>query len=188
MTEKYQLPEGLLSAICEQETHWRNVVGAHGEIGVCQVQANTVKMICPECGDWGKPTHFTYGSRGDPVRRIQSVLAKEKLYLGPVDGFLGQPTFLAVVKYQKANGLAADGVVGPKTWVSMFGPPPYGASIAAALWDPESNIEWAARYLVWLRDNVSDDPVIMAAGYNGGPANQVVRYIRSVNAKRAALL
>jgi soluble lytic murein transglycosylase-like protein len=48
---KYELPPGLLAAVCEQESDWRNVRGQHGEIGVCQLKPSTARMLCPDCKD-----------------------------------------------------------------------------------------------------------------------------------------
>lgn len=42
--------------------------------------------------------------------------------VGPVDGFYGNQTRAAVVRWQQNKGLTVDGVVGPQTWRSLFGP------------------------------------------------------------------
>lgn len=173
MEIKYALPAGLLRAVCEQETNWRNVPGAAGEIGVCQVQAATVMMICPACVNSGLK------STGATVRGIQRALVGH--YHGKIDGVFGPLTRAATVAYQKAQGLSADGVVGPRTWAVLMRVPYPAASIATALWIPQDNIEWAARYLVWLQARVSPEPTVMMAAYNGGPANPIVRYMVSVN-------
>ncbi len=60
-----------------------------------------------------------------------------------------------------------------------------GQTISAELWNPYRNIEWAAAYLVWLRDNYSGDAAVMLAAYNGGPANPVVKYIINVKQRMA---
>lgn len=184
MEAKHNLPTGLLAAICEQETHWRNVLGAHGEIGVCQVQVNTVRMVCPHCDGNTQDKLFYLGMRGDAVKRIQMWLSRDGYYTGAVDGVFGPLTQEAVTLYQQTNKLSMDGVVGPKTWRTLTTEAYPGSSIAAVLWNPEDNIEWAAKYLAWLRANVSPEPLIMMAAYNGGPANQTVKYMVSVNRKR----
>ena len=56
------------------------------------------------------------GSRGDAVRRLQELLNKKGFDCGAVDGIFGSKTYAAVVAFQKANGLGADGIVGPLTW------------------------------------------------------------------------
>lgn len=50
------------------------------------------------------------GSRGEDVKRLQEILR-----LLP-DGLFGPLTEEAVLQYQRERGLAADGVVGPRTW------------------------------------------------------------------------
>lgn len=185
MESKYDLPPGLLRAICEQESHWRNLAGRHGEIGVCQVKPTTVAMICAACvGNAGQKV-FAVGSHGDSVARIQAVLAREKMYSAEIDGVYGPQTQSAVVAYQRKAKVAVDGVVGRQTWAAMFGADDVfpGQAIAESLWDPHQNIEWAAKYLAWLRANVSSDPHIMAAAYNGGPAHPVVTYMLQVRGR-----
>ena len=56
------------------------------------------------------------GSRGDAVRRLQELLHIKGFDCGAVDGIFGSKTYAAVVAFQKANGLSADGIVGPLTW------------------------------------------------------------------------
>ena len=52
------------------------------------------------------------GSTGQEVTEIQQLLKKWGYYDGAVDGIFGTATRNAVIKFQRANGLAADGVVG----------------------------------------------------------------------------
>jgi peptidoglycan hydrolase-like protein with peptidoglycan-binding domain len=63
------------------------------------------------------PTTIKPGDTGDDVKRIQRVFARMKV-LGPddVDGVFGSKTEQAVKDFQQAEGLAADGIVGPITW------------------------------------------------------------------------
>lgn len=60
-----------------------------------------------------------YGSNGDEVRQIQTKLKDWGYYSGNVDGIYGSKTFEAVKKFQKANGLNADGVAGEKTLAAL---------------------------------------------------------------------
>lgn len=55
------------------------------------------------------------GSRGDTVKQVQSKLKRWGYYDGAIDGIYGSGTAAAVKRFQKANGLAADGIVGKKT-------------------------------------------------------------------------
>lgn len=63
----------------------------------------------------GRPT-VSYGSRGDAVRKLQELLNALGYDCGSVDGIFGSKTYAAVLAFQKANGLAADGIVGSLTW------------------------------------------------------------------------
>jgi peptidoglycan hydrolase-like protein with peptidoglycan-binding domain len=55
------------------------------------------------------------GSTGPAVRHRQHQLKKLGYYMGRPDGVFGQGTRSAVISFQAANGLAADGIIGPAT-------------------------------------------------------------------------
>ena len=55
------------------------------------------------------------GSKGDDVKKLQTKLGLIS------DGYYGALTATAVKKWQAANGLTADGIVGPGTWGKLFG-------------------------------------------------------------------
>jgi putative chitinase len=54
------------------------------------------------------------GSTGEEVKKIQALLGVD------IVGKFGPKTEAAVKGWQSANGLTADGVVGPNTWAKMF--------------------------------------------------------------------
>jgi putative chitinase len=58
------------------------------------------------------------GSKGEDVVKLQSFLGLTK------DGSFGPGTESAVKKWQSANGLTPDGIVGDTTWEKMFGAKP----------------------------------------------------------------
>jgi N-acetylmuramoyl-L-alanine amidase len=60
-----------------------------------------------------------FGSRGEEVRQIQTRLRKWGYYNGAVDGIFGTQTQKAVRYFQQKNGLAVDGIAGPKTLAAM---------------------------------------------------------------------
>ena len=179
MEIKYGLDEDLLIAICTRESQWdTNAVGTSGEIGVCQLMPETVTtVLCKNCFDLPYE-RLLIGAHGPFVQKIQAVLEGEGLYSGVQDGRFGQGTKEAVENYQiKYKLTPVDGIVGPGTWAQMFPDRPFpGTKIVHELWDPFKNIEWAARNLAHIRDTWSDNPLVMSAIYNGGPANPVNQY------------
>lgn len=62
------------------------------------------------------------GSRGDEVKELQSRLFTLGYYKGEIDGQFGAGTKEAVIAFQKANGLGADGIVGDETKNLLFSP------------------------------------------------------------------
>jgi len=56
------------------------------------------------------------GAKGEPVRALQQRLNTLGFNAGTADGSFGPKTEAAVKAFQRAKGLTADGVVGPKTW------------------------------------------------------------------------
>lgn len=54
--------------------------------------------------------------KGEPVKRIQKAVGVKT-----VDGYFGPSTKNAVQVFQRAHGLAADGIVGDKTWAKING-------------------------------------------------------------------
>lgn len=66
------------------------------------------------------PKSIYAGSTGVEVLLAQEILKARGLYSGSLDRSFGQQTRQAVIQYQQARGLSADGVVGPKTWNDMI--------------------------------------------------------------------
>ena len=60
-----------------------------------------------------------WGSRGETVSQVQTKLKQWGYYTGSVDGVFGQSTYDAVVWFQRANGLTADGTVGGATLTAL---------------------------------------------------------------------
>lgn len=56
------------------------------------------------------------GNAGDSVSELQRLLNGYGYDCGSVDGIFGSRTKAAVVRFQRANDLAPDGIVGPLTW------------------------------------------------------------------------
>ncbi|MBX4201203.1 IPT/TIG domain-containing protein, partial [Candidatus Parcubacteria bacterium] len=60
-------------------------------------------------------SYLSVGSRGGQVTELQSRLAAQGFYNGPVTGYFGQLTRNAVIQFQVANQIPAIGIVGPLT-------------------------------------------------------------------------
>ena len=60
------------------------------------------------------------GDSGDAVTTLQTELNALGYDCGEADGFFGQNTLNAVLAFQTANGLDADGVVGAQTWAALL--------------------------------------------------------------------
>lgn len=76
---------------------------------------------------------------------------------GPLDGIRGRQTIAAVERYQRANHLAVDGLVGPQTLRSLFG----GALVAA---------EYTPDAMPWLSEALR----LMGTREVAGPKNSPV--------------
>lgn len=55
------------------------------------------------------------GSKGDLVKEVQTKLIKWGYLTGRADGIFGAKTKAAVIKFQRKNGLTADGIIGTRT-------------------------------------------------------------------------
>lgn len=62
------------------------------------------------------------GMQDDDVRQLQTRLIALGYSPGPINGYFGEQTYYAVVAFQKVNGLARDGVAGPKTLQAISNP------------------------------------------------------------------
>lgn len=171
---QYGLTPNLLVSICSTESGWRNLKGAKGEIGICQLNPASVRAAFGPVRI-SKHPQLSFGSTGIYVKQVQGLLQTRQ------DGVYGMITKGLVLEYQVAHNLRVDGIVGPQTWQSLVGPTSY----VELLWNPHMNIEYAAKYLVWLKQRLrTENDLIITAAYNGGPANSIVRYLLLVEQKR----
>ena len=60
------------------------------------------------------------GSRGDAVKALQIFLNLKGYPCGTADGIFGKKTKSAVVEWQKDHNLVPDGIVGVKTWATLY--------------------------------------------------------------------
>lgn len=89
------------------------------------------------------------GSRGDLVTTLQKRLKTWGYYTGNVDGVFGSQTEQAVKYFQRKNGLAADGIVGPATakavGISLTGGSSGGSSSSSGTGSSSSDVYLLAR-------------------------------------------
>jgi putative chitinase len=64
------------------------------------------------------------GANGSAVERLQRALAAAGFSPGAADGRFGPATEAALIAFQRAHGLLADGVCGPLTWARLEGKEP----------------------------------------------------------------
>lgn len=81
------------------------------------------------------------GSTGSEVKAIQQSLKDRGLYSGSVDGIYGSQTQAAVKKFQKQQGLTADGIAGPQTLKRL------GVSVGSKPAATEANVNLLARII-----------------------------------------
>ena len=89
------------------------------------------------------------GSRGELVTTLQKRLKTWGYYTGSVDGIFGSQTEQAVKYFQRKNGLAADGIVGPATakavGISLTGGSSGGSSSSSGTGSSSSDVYLLAR-------------------------------------------
>lgn len=110
-------------------------------------EAQLATVSYPTYGDTCRPT-LRKGSKGADVCYLQQLL-NEHLYQREIeeDGVFGSATQDAVKEFQAANGLTADGVVGPLTWEALYGvnvPVQDDGAVDAPEDDPDESSAWDA--------------------------------------------
>ncbi len=79
--------------------------------------ANSASVLGPASESSGKLEPLPPSGPYKPTaHEIQTALKNAGFYTGSIDGKIGPASKKAIVEFQKANSLAADGKVGPKTW------------------------------------------------------------------------
>lgn len=83
------------------------------------ISASVLSQSNAQSGTPSQEVLSKIGSRGEEVRKIQSKLKALGYFNGTVDGIYGVQTQSAVKRFQKAVGITADGIAGPKTLLYM---------------------------------------------------------------------
>lgn len=79
----------------------------------------TLFVFMPEPSSVADGAVLKQGSRGNLVKTMQTKLIRWGYLTGSADGVFGAKTKAAVIKFQKNNGLIADGIVGTRTAQAM---------------------------------------------------------------------
>jgi len=77
-------------------------------------------MGTPACATGGYPL-IKRGARGVYVMVLQDALNYLGYNSGTIDGIFGSKTRNAAIRFQRANRLSQDGIVGCQTWRSITG-------------------------------------------------------------------
>ena len=118
------------------------------------------------------PATIELGSTGDDVKRLQRALARQLLWnpFGPITGVFDATLETSVKNFQQANGLTADGVVGPATWAKL---PAYReASPTLATGSLGPGVAWLQRALAGKDVTVSFTPYAGAIDGIFGPVTE----------------
>lgn len=97
--------------------HWQYCLGDAAPDGSVQAAPAAPASAAPAGGMvFAYPgTPVQQGSKGDAAKLVQAVIGAKP------DGDFGPKSVASLKAWQTANGLTADGVVGPVTWKKMFG-------------------------------------------------------------------
>jgi peptidoglycan hydrolase-like protein with peptidoglycan-binding domain len=109
-------PKTLAAVKAFQQSRGLAADGVVGPKTWSALNAATAPRPAPAPSSGGSGPTLRLGARGEPVRALQNRLNALGFKAGGADGVFGNQTLSAVKAFQKARGLTADGVVGPKTW------------------------------------------------------------------------
>jgi peptidoglycan hydrolase-like protein with peptidoglycan-binding domain len=88
-------------------------------VAVAAGSAGLLAAAAPAVAQTSTPASLLHpGSSGPDVSHVQRALHVR------TTGHFGSGTERAVLAYQRRDGLAVDGIVGPRTWDALFGTPP----------------------------------------------------------------
>lgn len=111
-TEQYPGGKGQLK---ELPTEIRNELGSlRDEVGKLRAENQELKGQLQQV-----QSQQTEVVRMPTAAEIQTALQKAGYYQGQIDNQIGSATKEAIKKFQAANGITPDGVVGSRTWAAL---------------------------------------------------------------------
>lgn len=102
------------------------------------------------------------GAKGAAVKSLQQQLAAAGFNPGPIDGIFGAKTRSAVIAFQRARGLAVDGIAGPQTLGALGGGGGGGAAAPAAAAAPGIDENTLAAQYGFAMAVLNSDPELKA--------------------------
>lgn len=88
-------------------------------LGSRKLWMDLASLVEQVTGVKGSKRTLSYGSRGKEVERIQIALRQVGYFKGEATGYYGPVTKRAVSRFQRAQRISADGVVGQKTFEAL---------------------------------------------------------------------
>lgn len=128
-----QLIEGWGLASALRAHDWEGFARRYNGSGQVETYARRIEAAWRRHAGRPSPVVLRVGARGEAVVRLQRALGIAD------DGAFGPETLAAVEAFQRAQGLAVDGVVGARTWAALKGeapavtPPAQETSVEAML-------------------------------------------------------
>ena len=117
------------------------------------------------------------GSTGSAVSQLQATLKLLGFYTGDVNGSYTVDTQNAVIQFQSAAGIDADGVAGPSTWEKLLPSPNAVASIPASQLPTQPP---PAPIAQTPDPEIPDGPPILRPGITGPAVSQLQRELTTL--------
>ena len=105
-----------------QKANGLTVDGAVGQKTLALLDSDTAvsKAVDKDKQELEEHPILRKGDKKKAVKEAQQLLTNAGYYTGKINGEMDTATVKAVKAYQKANGLEADGKVGPNTWAKLL--------------------------------------------------------------------
>jgi len=132
------------------------------------------------------------GSTGETVSRLQATLKLLGFYRGEIDGNYSQLTQQAVISFQSAANLTADGIAGPNTWRTLLPTPSdidsdIDADTASDTAPPESEASTDPTPEETATDPDSSGPPILRPSAEGTAVSQLQRELQTLGYYNSAI-
>ena len=147
------VPTPAPTAIVEQQATQAPEGGVQGTITLTAAPATQAPE--PTLTPNASYGYLRQGNRGEEVRRLQTRLRELGYLNGNVDGAFGRQTYNAVIAFQHANGLTADGVAGQATLTQLYENPKVQPNLARVTVSPEPTATPDASGAIPLPENPS---------------------------------